>query len=222
MPQENRGASDAQSQQPANFAAIALRSAGHLYDLNVSAARVLLQTQARAAAAFGLPDLSPLFDNADERVRNVFATGAEQVLSTAQRTTETVSELQRQVGRVLETQTSQAAESWQRGLQELGSQASEGLNQLCETARKTAEEAERSSQQLGEQFREGVRRGGEELRSQQQQGNGAARQAFGQAGEATRDIAQAAHQAAQQAGEEAQAAGKGPNDQRRPKPAANA
>lgn len=192
MPQENRASSFDANFQPVHLTAIALRSAGHLYDLNISAARTLLQTQARAAAAFGLPDWSPLFDSADERVRHVFATGAEQVLNTARRTNEAVSELQRQVGRVIETQTTQAAESWQRGLEELGSQASEGLNQLCETARRTAEDAQRGAQVFGEQFRDNIRRAGDEVRSQQQQGNGAAREASSPATDAARDLAQQA------------------------------
>ena len=165
MPQESRGAFDAQTPlQPVHLTAMAQRSAGQLSDLNVSAARLLLQTQARAASAFGLPDWSPLFDSADERVRHAFSAGAEQVLDTAQRTNEVVSELHRQVGRVIETQASQAAQSWQRGLEELGSHTSESLNQLCETARKTAEDA----QQMGEQFRDNVRRVGDEARPQQQ------------------------------------------------------
>lgn len=190
MPQENRASSSDASFQPVHLTAMALRSAGQLYDLNMSATRVLLQTQARAAAAFGLPDWSPLFESADERVRHVFSTGAEQVLNTARRTNEAVNELQRQVGRVIETQTTQAAESWQRGLEELGSQASEGLSQLCETARRTAEDAQRGAQVFGRQFRDNVRRAGDEMRSQQQQGNGAAREASSQAADAARDIAQ--------------------------------
>jgi hypothetical protein len=157
MPQENRSPEAGAGFQPVHLTAMALRSAGHLYDLNVSAARVLLQTQARAAAAFGLPDWSPLFDSSDERVRKVFATGAEQVLSTARRANEAVTELQRQVGRVIETQASQAAESWQRGLEQLGSHASEGFDQLCETARRTAEDAQRGAQAFGEQVRDNVR-----------------------------------------------------------------
>jgi ElaB/YqjD/DUF883 family membrane-anchored ribosome-binding protein len=213
MPQENREASDSQGRlQPVHLTAIALRSAGQLYDMNVSATRLLLQTQARAAAAFGLPDWSPLFDNADERVRHVFSTGAEQVLNTAQRTNEAVSELQRHVGRVIETQASQAAESWQRGLEELGNRANDSLSQLCETARKTAEEAQRNVQQLGEQFRDNVKRTSDELRSQQQQGSNALRQAVGQAGDGAREAGQSASQA-----QPPQSA-----DQRRPKPAANA
>jgi dsDNA-specific endonuclease/ATPase MutS2 len=127
--------------------------------MQMTAARVLLQTQARAAAAFGWPDCSNLFDNADERARHVFATGAEKVLETAQRANEAVTELQRQVGRVVETQASAATEQWQRGIEELGSQTQQGIVQLCEAARQTAEEA---TQSLSEAANE-TRRQGEQV-----------------------------------------------------------
>jgi len=214
MPQDNRAFADAQAaSQPVHLTAFALRSAGHLYDLNVSTARVLLQTQARAAAAFGLPDWSPLFDAADERVRHVFATGAEHVLNTARRTNEAVSELQRQVGRVIETQATQAADSWQRGLEELGSQADQGLNQLLETARKTADDAQRGAEALGQQFRDNVRRAGEDTRSAQQQAYGELRQFSAQA-------VDAAHDGAQQAAAAAEARPDAKPGERRPRPGA--
>jgi ElaB/YqjD/DUF883 family membrane-anchored ribosome-binding protein len=166
MPQTPGAGTAASRPHPVHLTAIALRSAGQLYDLNVSAARVWMQTQARAAAVFGLPDWSPLFDAADERTRNVFSTGADQLLSTAQRANDVAFELQRQVGRVLETQTAQAAETWQRGLEELGSQATESLTQLADAARQSAEEAEREVQAAGQGLRESLRETG---------GNGAER-----------------------------------------------
>jgi hypothetical protein len=133
-----------------NFAAIALRGASQVADMQLTAARLLLQTQARAAAAFGLPDVSAVFNEIDERTRHVFSTGAEQVLETAQRANEAVTELQRQVGRVVETQAVVAAEQWQRGLEELGTQAQEGIEQLCEAARQSAEEAQQATQLMAD------------------------------------------------------------------------
>jgi hypothetical protein len=133
-----------------HFAAIALRGVGQVVDMQMSAARTLLQTQARAAAAFGWPDCSDLFDGADERSRHVFAAGTEQMIETAQRANEAVTELQRQVGRVVETQTASAAEQWQRGIEVLGAQTQEGIAQLCETARQQVEETETVSRALTE------------------------------------------------------------------------
>jgi len=199
MPQPNRAPSGAQDNsrfQPGHLAAIALRSASQVYDIHLSATRVLLQTQARAAAAFGLPDWSPLFDGASDRAREVFAHSAEQVINTAQKASEAAVELQRQVGRVIETQTAQAAESWQRGLEELGNQASEGLNQLCETARETAEEAQRTAQSLGEEARQTFSRGVDQVREQTHAGFERGREAIAQAGDAARREGEAVNEEA--------------------------
>ncbi len=121
---------------PVHVAALALRGVGQVYDMNLAATRVLLQTQARAASAFGFPDWSGLFDSVDDRARNVFSTSAATV-----------------------------AETLQHGLEELGTQASEGLNQLVETARQQAEEAERVTAALGEELRETVQQTEEAARA---------------------------------------------------------
>jgi len=137
----------------AQITAMAMRGFGQLCDLNIAATRVFLRTQARAASALGWPDLSGVFDQVDERARNVFATGAEQLVQTAQLASEAAADLQRQMGRVVETQAVTVAESLQQGLEQLGEQASEGLRQLCDTARESAEQVERMSQQVGQEVR---------------------------------------------------------------------
>lgn len=174
---------------PVHLTALALRSLSQVYDMNLSAARVLLQTQARAASAVGLPDWSGWFQSADERARRVFSAGAEQILNTAQRASEAASELQREVGRVVDTQTATVAQTLQQGLQELGTQTSEGLSQLVETAREQAEEAERAADEIGEQMRLAVVEGGKQMRRGREQ--------MGQMIEETGD-------AGQEAGEEEQ------------------
>src|SRR5437868_3487317 len=68
---QNRDSQGRQSQ--AHLTSLALRSIGQVYDMNLSAARVLLQTQARAASALGLPDWSGLFNSVDVRARHVFS-----------------------------------------------------------------------------------------------------------------------------------------------------
>jgi hypothetical protein len=162
-----------------------LRSIGQVYDMNLSATRVLLQTQARAASALGLPDWSGLFGSVDERARHVFAAGAEQLVSTAQRANEVAVDLQREVGRVVETQTATVAETLKQGLEELGSQASEGLSQLVQSTRQQAEEAERVASALNERLRESIRQGGEQARDQMRrsQEEGAAQAEEARAGE---------------------------------------
>ncbi|HEX6362848.1 MAG TPA: hypothetical protein VFZ93_07825 [Albitalea sp.] len=149
---------------PAHLATLAMRSFGQVYDMNVSAARVLMQTQARAASAMGLPDWSGWFESMDERARRVFSAGAEQFVSTAQRATEAAAELQREVSRVVDSQAATVAQTLQQGLQELGAQTTEGLEQLVETAREQAEEAERVTQELGDQVRQGIEEGGAQMR----------------------------------------------------------
>lgn len=163
MAQQNSASARGGAQaHPVHFTALALRSAGQLYDINLSVARTLLRTHARAAAAFGLPDWSPLLDSADDRARQVFSTGAEQMLTTAQRANDAARELHQQMGRVFDTQTARAAETWQRGLEELGQQTSDGFRQLCEAARETAEEAQRAVEDLSQQGQQAMQRNGQQ------------------------------------------------------------
>jgi hypothetical protein len=166
-------------QMPAHLTSLALRSIGQVYDMNLSAARVLLQTQARAASALGLPDWSGLFNTVDDRARHVFSTSAEQMVNTAQRASEAAAELQREVGRVVETQTASVAETIKQGLEELGSQTSEGLQQMVQTARQQAEEAQRVASSVGDELRGTMQQGGEQARQEMQRGA----QAIGQAAE---------------------------------------
>ncbi|HIV71476.1 MAG TPA: hypothetical protein H9903_11135 [Candidatus Aquabacterium excrementipullorum] len=109
---------------------LALRGAEQLYDINVSTARVFVQAQANTAAAFGVPDWSPLFDLATDQTRQILSAGAGQVLDAAQRASEVATELQRSAGQLLESQTAQAADNLQRGMEEFNAQASESLSQL--------------------------------------------------------------------------------------------
>jgi len=120
---------------------LALRGLGQFYDINMTAARVLLRTQARAASAFGWPGWTEVLDQLSEN---------------AKRANEAAADLQRQVGRVVETQASTVAESLKHGLEELGTQTTEGLKQLCETARQQADEAERTAQSLTEEMMQRV------------------------------------------------------------------
>ena len=120
--------------------AILLRGASQLAEFNLQAARTLLRTHAQAAAAFGLPDWSPLLEGSEDRGRRVLSSGVDQMLDTVQRANETAAEIQRQVKRVLETQSSQATDVWQRSLEQVGSQASDAMTRISEVARSAAEE----------------------------------------------------------------------------------
>lgn len=119
---------------PIQVTELALRGAEQLYDMNVSTARVFVQAQANTAAAFGVPDWSPLFDLATDQTRQILTAGTDQMLDAAQRASEVATELQRNAGQLLESQTAQAAQHLQRGMQEFNTQASENLSQLSRAA----------------------------------------------------------------------------------------
>ncbi|HET9643916.1 MAG TPA: hypothetical protein VFP68_11310 [Burkholderiaceae bacterium] len=198
-----------QGQRPSSQATVlALRGLNQIYEINMTAARVVLQTQARAASVFGWPDWTTVFNRVDDKTRSVFAQGADQLMQTAQRANDAANELQRQVGRVVETQAATVAESVQQGLQEISTQATEGLQQICEIARQQADAAERVAQSLSQemhdtvressaQMRQALRRGGDETRD-------TLRQASDQTNEAVRQAGDQAREGARAAGEEAQ------------------
>jgi DNA anti-recombination protein RmuC len=186
------GARENQHPNTVNFASAFLRGVGQVYDIQLSAARKLLHTQARAAAAFGLPDYSSLFDDTESSTRQVLAASAEQIIDTAQRTNETIAELQRQAGRVVEKQTAVAAETWQRGLEQLGAQTEQALSELRETARQTADEAVQTTESIGEATRETLREGAAQWREGAQDALRRGREGVAQGAEATRQGAHAA------------------------------
>lgn len=157
---------------------IAMRGVAQLYDMQSSVARMVLQTQADAACAIGLPDYSGLFRTVDGRTKRIFSTSTDQFLQLAEQIKETISEVQQHISSMLEVSFVNAAENWQRGLNELGSQAEEGLEQLKETARQQAQEAMEATDFIGRETREAMREGSEEtgqsLRQSFEQGRGAA------------------------------------------------
>lgn len=123
----------AQVFNPVQATELALRGAEQLYDINVSTARVFVQAQANTAAAFGLPDFSPLFDLATDQTRQIWSTGAERVLDAAQRAADAATALQRNAGQLLETQATQAAQQLQRGVNGFNAQAVDQINQFTAT-----------------------------------------------------------------------------------------
>lgn len=159
-----QGGGQQASRSSMSIPSIAFRGMGRLYDMQVAATRLMLQTQASAASALGFPDCSGLFRIADDRAKRVFSTGTEELLHLAERTNETTSEIQREVGRLLEVQAVNEAENWQRGLQELRTQAEQSLEEFKELARTQAEEAMRMAEQISQQGQQMMREGGEQMR----------------------------------------------------------
>lgn len=169
------------------LAEMAVRSTGQFLDMQIATMRTLLQTQARAAAAFGFPDCSNLFDGqADERVRQVFSKGSEQLVNSTQRMTETMAQIQRHVGQIVETQASLAAQNWHQGFEQMGTQTDESLKQLQATTQQQAEQFERTAQSVAETTRSAIREGGNRMREQIQEGGQRARDSIAQAGDQQR------------------------------------
>lgn len=187
-PQERHASKEGHSHSPSiSIPVIAMRGIGRIYDIQIAAARLMLQTQASTARAFGWPDYSGLFKIADERARRIFSAGTEQILSLAEQANETTSEVQRQVGRMLESQAIHEAENWQRGLEEIGVQAEESLDEFKELARQQAEESIRATENIGDQSREAIREGGERLRQTVRHGMEQGRELAAQEGSAVRE-----------------------------------
>ena len=194
MPQANtehgnveRGVGASARPSPINFAAVMIRGVGSLYDLQVEAARLVLQSQARTAAAFGLPDYSGLFGIDDERAKHLISAGTDYLLNSAQQAKQTISEVHHHVGRLVEQETINIAESWRYGIQELNQQTEEGLTQFREMAKKQVEEVERTSETLHETARQGLREGGEQSRESMQEIGEQGRRTTQEAGEQVRD-----------------------------------
>lgn len=139
-----------------NMAEIALRGTALLFDIQMEAARNMMQMQARTATALGAPDYSDLFRMADDRAKRLFSTGAEQILNSARQANETVAEMQRQIGRLMEQQTVEITEEMRQGIEELGRHTQEGLQQVRQVIEQEAEEAQRAMRHTGngEQQRE--------------------------------------------------------------------
>lgn len=180
---------------------VALRGARYVADMQMSATRVLLRTQARTAAALGWPDWSGLFENAEGPSLGPLTSTSEQMLQTAQRTMETAAELQREVGRIVTTQTTVAADNWRRGIEEFGSQAQDGLNELLVTARRTAEETERATHAMGQAAQEALREGSAAMRDTLREGSETFRQGSREVGDRVRQGSQEAGDAARSGGE---------------------
>jgi len=205
MQGEPSGGAERGGSQPSiiNMTAIAARGMGQVYDMQLAATRMLFQTQARAAAAFGIPDYSDLFRVGDDRAKRVFASGTEQLFSATQRASDTMRQIQHHIGRLIESNTVTVSESWRHGLEEFATQAEEGLEQLQELARQQADEALRAAESLGEAVRETIRQGGEEIRETMRQGAERGREAAAETSEALR--AEGERVAGQVRGEEPEA-----------------
>jgi hypothetical protein len=126
-----------------SMAEVALRGTALLWDLQMETARNLWRTQARTAAMLGIPDCSALFQVGDDRARRLFTTSAEQMLNSARQARETVSEMQRQMGRLAAQQTIGLTEEVRDQIEQIGRHTEEGLQQIKQIAASEADYVER-------------------------------------------------------------------------------
>jgi len=140
------GSSKAQ-QANQHLADLAIRSAGLMLDLQLQAARDLLELQARGAALFGVPDCSSLFNAADDRARRIFSEGAEHVAHVTRRANETMAQVNQQIGRLVEQQAVGMAEQVRQGIEQFGRHTEQGLQQARSLVEQGLDEIERSAEQ---------------------------------------------------------------------------
>lgn len=202
--QETRGGT--QRSGPINMAASTLRGIGQFYDVQAATARMMFRAQARALCTLGLPDYSDLFQLADDRAKRACSSGTEHLLHTAEQAREAVSEVQRHIGRLMEHQAVNLAETWQQGLEEWQAQASQSLDEFRELARQQAEEAARATESLTRVTRETLREGGEQFRETVRKGFEQGREAMGEQEEVLRRQGERAAGEARNVGREAQEA----------------
>lgn len=136
------------NQAQINMAEIYLKGTALLFDIQLQAARNLLKIQMQTATMLGAPDYSHLLHVADERATQLFSMGTDQVVKSARKANETIVEMQRQIGRVVEQQAELASEQMRTGIEEIGRRTEEGLQQVREMAQKSGEELERTGQAM--------------------------------------------------------------------------
>lgn len=139
------------TQHQVHMAEIAIRGTALLFDIQMQAARDLMEMQARSASVLGIPDCSNLFKAADDRARRLFSESADELVNTTRRATETVAEVNRQIGRLVEQQTVEIAEQMRQGIDQLGRHAEQGLQQARHLVEQEVDELERTAQQAKKQ-----------------------------------------------------------------------
>ena len=140
-------AGPATSPSPFAFAEMAMRSATQMLALQMNTLRALSETQARAAAAWGMPSVGDWMLNGSEQgVGQAAIDMAEQVISTFRRTAESVTQLQGHVRELLATQSGAANQQWQKLIERMGVQAAQSLDSVRaiveEQSRRIVEETE--------------------------------------------------------------------------------
>ena len=131
-------------QQVTNLAEIFVQGMARIVDIQTAAARVLLQSQGRSAAIFGAPDWTPALNRQSEHFSQLFTTSAEQTVNLIRQTSETVNEVQQQVGHLFEQRTAQVTEEMRNGIEEVARRSEQGLEEMRNTTQEAARQAHRA------------------------------------------------------------------------------
>lgn len=159
-------------QDPQHMAAAMMHGASQMFDMQVTAMRALLKTQASAAAALGFPDYSGVFDGngTEQQIRQAIAGGAEQWLRTGQQVREAFNDMRLQFVQLAQSQAANAAQTWQQGMQELSSQTEDAMQQLRQATQQQGEQLQRSAEQANQAARDRMHEGAEQLRQSLHEG----------------------------------------------------
>jgi len=169
-----------------NIAEVALRGTALLFDLQLEAARMAWETQARGAAMLGAPDFSNLFRIGDDRARRVFTATTEQLVNTIRRTADTVIAVQQEIGKLAEQQTVGMTDQMRQQIEHFGHQTQRGLEEIQQMS---VDQLNQANQATGEMYDEAddaqrQRRGqGEERGAHFGRGNGGPQEAGMRTGE---------------------------------------
>lgn len=148
-----------------NLAATTMRSLSQLLDMHAATSRIFLGAQCRAAAAFGLPDYSRLFQVGDDRVLRRYSAMTDKAMEFARQAGSTFHEIQSQMSRQVEQSSINLTDRWHDGFEELQRQATESLEELKELTHQQAEEMARATESLTEATQATLREGGEQFRA---------------------------------------------------------
>ena len=121
-----------------NMAELALRGANALLDIQMTTAQTFWQFQARSAAALGAPDYSDLLRATQLSARRLLSSGTEQALMCARRATQSMNEMQTQVGKIVEQGAAHISEELQTGFEALAQHTEQGLQVANSIARRSA------------------------------------------------------------------------------------
>lgn len=137
----------------ANLVEIFVEGAARMIELQSAATRAFLQTQGRSAAILGWPDWSRIVAGGDDG-RNLFDTGARQLVDSLRETQRTLTDLQQQLGRIAQQQARQMTDQVRDTIEEIGRRGREGIEEWRKSAVQGTSQLQRAAQDVAQHGRE--------------------------------------------------------------------